>query len=78
MLGPAATLTATTEPPTCSSPLAYSSPPASYLPVRKKREKEREREREEGGGTSYATKGIFLKKDNLNNVFMLKMNQILL
>ena len=35
-------------------------------------EREREREREKGGETSYARKGIILKKDDLNNVFMLK------
>ena len=40
---------------------------------REKRKWKRKGEREKrGGGTSYARKGIILKKDDLNNVFMLK------
>ena len=38
----------------------------------RERERERERARERGGGKHHILKGIFLKKDNLNNVFMLK------
>ena len=40
---------------------------------------ERERERERGGEKHHMLgKEYFLEKDNLNNVFMLKKNQILL
>ena len=39
---------------------------------------ERERERERGGKHHMLGKEYFLEKDNLNNVFMIKKNQILL
>ena len=44
------------------------------------REKERERERERRGGKHHMLEKeyFFFEKDNLNNVFMIKKNQILL
>ena len=46
----------------------------------KEMEREREREREREGGEKHHMLGkeYFLEKDNLNNVFMIKKNQILL